>query len=89
MKNSHRTLILLFLLAIIFLCAGAAFAQDVRYNYMPGTDFSKYHTYKWVAIEGGAHPNQIVDAQIKQAVDSQLSSKGLTKTDSDKADLYV
>jgi hypothetical protein len=56
---------------------------------MPGTDFSKFHTYKWVTIEGGAHPNQIVDAQIKQAVDSQLAAKGLTKTDSDKADLYI
>ena len=64
-------------------------AQDVTYNFMPGTDFSKYHTYKWVAIEGGAHPNQIVDQEIKQAVDSQLASKGLTKIDGDKADLYV
>ena len=64
-------------------------AQDVRYNFMPGTDFSKYHTYKWVSIEGGAHPNQIVDAQIKQAVDTQLASKGLTKTTGDTADLYV
>ena len=63
--------------------------QDVRYNFMPGTDFSKYHTYKWVAIEGAAHPNQIVDQEIKQAVDSQLASKGLAKIDGDKADLYV
>jgi hypothetical protein len=76
-------------LAVALLACGVARAQDVRYNYMPGTDFSKYHTYKWVTIEGGAHPNQIVDAQIKQAVDSQLASKGLTKNDSDKADLYV
>jgi len=30
-----------------------------------------------------------VDTEIKQAVDSQLASKGLAKTDSDKADLYV
>ena len=66
-----------------------ACGQDVKSNFMPGTDFSKYHTYKWVVIEGGAHPNQIVDAQIKQSVDSQLAAKGLTKTDSDKADLYV
>lgn len=64
-------------------------AQDVTSNYMPGTDFSKYHTYKWVTIQGGAHPNQIVDAQIKQAIDAQLGSKGLTKTDADNADLYV
>jgi hypothetical protein len=77
-----------FVLVALFV-TGTAGAQDVRYNFMPGTDFSKYHTYKWVAIEGGAHPNQIMDAQIKQSVDSQLASKGMTKSDSDKADLYV
>lgn len=32
---------------------------------------------------------QIVHAQIKQAMDSQLASKGLIKADNDKADLYV
>jgi len=64
-------------------------AQEVTTNFMPGTDFSKFHTYKWIAIEGGTHPNQIVDSQIKTAVDSQLAAKGLTKTDKDKADLYV
>jgi hypothetical protein len=77
------------LLVATFLANVAAKGQDVKYNFMPGTDFSKYHTYKWVNIEGGAHPNQIMDQEIKQAVDSQLASKGLTKTDSDKADLYV
>jgi len=76
-------------LAIALLAGQVGAAQDVKYNFMPGTDFSKFHTYKWVTIEGGAHPNQIVDAQIKQAVDSQLAAKGLTKTDSDKADLYI
>jgi len=75
---------------LVALCVcGTASGQDVRSNYMPGTNFAKYHTYKWVTIEGGGHPNQIVDAQIKQAVDSQLASKGLTKTDSDNADMYV
>jgi Domain of unknown function (DUF4136) len=75
---------------VVLLCAaGRLSAQDVRYNAMPGTDFSKYHTYKWISIEGASHPNQIMDAEIKQAVDSQLAGKGLTKTDSDKADLYV
>jgi Domain of unknown function (DUF4136) len=88
--NARAAVLNVLIAAILILCAGpGALAQDVHYNFMPGTDFSKYHTYKWVTIEGGAHPNQIVDAQIKQAVDSQLSSKGLTKTDSDKADLYI
>jgi hypothetical protein len=77
------------LMAVCCLALTAAFAQDVTYNFMPGTDFSKYHTYKWVVIEGGVHPNQIVDAEIKQAIDTQLASKGLTKVATDKADLYV
>jgi hypothetical protein len=75
-------------LALLFLTTTALIAQDVRYNFMPRTDFSKYRTYKWVNI-GGAHPDQIMDAEIKQSVDSQLASKGMTKTDSDKADLYI
>jgi Domain of unknown function (DUF4136) len=77
------------MLVVLLFTASVVAAQDVTYNFMPGTDFSKFHTYKWVSIEGGAHPNQIMDAEIKQSVDSQLASKGLTKTDSDKADLYV
>jgi len=75
--------------ALLLLAAAQLAAQDVKSNSMPGIDFSKYHTYKWVNIEGASHPNQIVDAEIKQAVDAQLTTKGLTKTDGDKADLYV
>jgi Domain of unknown function (DUF4136) len=74
---------------VAFLACVVAQGQDVRHNFMPGVDFSKFHTYKWVNIEGGAHPNQIMDAEIKQSIDSQLASKGLTKTADDKADLYV
>ena len=91
MRNTNGSTfvrISLTLTAALLACLVAT-GQDVRHNYMPGTDFSKYHTYKWVNIEGGTHPNQIVDAEIKQSVDSQLTTKGLTKTDSDKADLYV
>lgn len=75
--------------ALLLLAVATLAAQDVTYNFMPGTDFSKYHTYKWVSIEGGAHPNQIMDQEIKQSIDSQLASKGLTKTDGENADLYV
>ena len=90
-RQKNRISLTKFALALVVLLMGCTvtMGQDVRYNFMPGTDFSKYHTYKWVSIEGGSHPNQIVDQEIKQAVDSQLAAKGLTKTDSDKADLYV
>ena len=90
MTSNVKNYAFLVTLATVFMLLGAAtWAQDTRSNYMPGTDFSKYKTYKWVNIEGGSHPNQIVDAQIKQSIDSQLASKGLTKTDNDNADLYV
>jgi hypothetical protein len=69
--------------------AVSALAQDVSYNAMPGTDFTKFKSYKWVGIEGAQHPDQIVDAEIKTAVDSQMASKGLKKVDADPADLYV
>ena len=49
--------------ALLLVTAGTLGAQDVRYNFMPGADFSKYRTYKWVNT-GDAHPDQIMDAQI-------------------------
>jgi Domain of unknown function (DUF4136) len=77
-------------LAMIFaLIAASAGAQDIGFNAMPGTDFGKYKTYKWVKIEGAQYPDQITDAQIKTAIDGQLATKGLTKTDDENADLYV
>ena len=86
MRQEIRNTVTKLGMAVILLLAACALmpAQEVSTNAMPGVDFSKYHTYKWVTIEGATYPNQIVDAQIKQAVDSRLATKGLTKTDGDK-----
>lgn len=73
---------------LLMLCFVSAGAQEIRYNYLRGTDFSKYRTYKWVRIPNVQYPNQILDGQIMQAIESQLSLKGLTKTE-DNPDLYV
>jgi Domain of unknown function (DUF4136) len=75
--------------AVALIACAVMLGQNVRSNYMPGTDFTKYHTYKWVTVQGANYPNQIVDAQIKQAIDSQLATKGFSKTDNENADLYV
>jgi len=75
--------------AVVLIACSVELGQDVKTNYMPGVDFSKYHIYKWVAVEGGGHPDQIIDAEIKQSIDSQLAAKGFTKTDSENADLFV
>jgi hypothetical protein len=88
-KGGRGPLRLVFLASMILFACGAALAQDVSYNYAQGTDFSKFKTYKWVNIQGSEAPNQLLDQQIKQAIDSQLAAKGLVKTDVDTADLYV
>jgi hypothetical protein len=74
---------------VVMLFGVYAAAQDVRYNYLPGTDFSKYQTYKWVQVPGVQYPNQLVDDQIKQSIDAQLVLKGLRRIEGDNADLYV
>ena len=43
-------------LMLAILMGSAAVAQDVTTNSMPGIDFTKYHTYKWVVIEGAEVP---------------------------------
>jgi hypothetical protein len=87
LQNKFARIVMCFLLAASV--GGAILAQDVTSNAMPGTDFAKYHSYKWVAIEGATVPNQIVDAQIKSSIESQLAAKGMTKTDGEQADLFI
>jgi hypothetical protein len=75
--------------AVLTLGAGWASAQDVSTNYVPGTDFSKYKTYKWVEIQGAEKPDQIVDAQLKQGIDKALAERGFTKATGETADLFI
>ena len=79
----------LFAAAVFALCAGSAFAQDVRYNFAKDADFSKYKTYKWVKIQNAEGVDEITAGDITSAIDAGLAAKGLTKTDSDSADLYL
>jgi hypothetical protein len=78
-----------FILALLVICATTAVAQDVRYNFDSSADFSKFKTYKWVDIKGSDHANQLVEKQIQGALDAELAKKGLTKTDSENADLLI
>ncbi|HKV79690.1 MAG TPA: DUF4136 domain-containing protein [Candidatus Sulfotelmatobacter sp.] len=75
--------------AFAFLGVSAAVAQDVRYDFDKDKDFSKYKTYKWVPIKGAEQPDGLTSKRITDAVDAELATKGLTKTEGDTADLYV
>jgi len=89
--NNRRMILLTALgLSLVLFCFCALVqAQDVKYNYEPGADFSKYKTYKWVDVPDAKYPDQLTSNQIKVALDSELLLKGLTRTEDDKADLYV
>ena len=76
-------------LALLAVGASGAWAQDVRYNFAKDAKFSDYRTYKWVDIKGSDKFDEIVQKQIKADLEAELASKGLTKTDSDDADLYI
>ena len=76
-------------LAILLLAATSAFAQDVRYNFDKSANFGAYKTYKWVVLKGAQPLQDLADRQVKAAIDAELGKKGLTKSESDTADLYI
>ena len=79
-----------FVLSIVtLLLAASSVAQDVRYNFDKNADFSKFKTYKWVPIKDADKVSDLVDKQIKDAVDAELATKGLTKVEGDDANLYI
>jgi hypothetical protein len=89
MKVNKTTINLGVMILILLTAATGAFAQKVKYNFAPGTDFGKYKTYKWVRIDGAQYPNQLIDDQVIRSIDSQLALKGLRKVDSGMPDLAV
>ena len=83
MKNLFALSFLLLLTA-----AGSVSAQDVRYNFDKSANFPAFKTYKWVAIKGATPLSDLPDRQVKAAA-MQLAKKGLSKSESDTADLYI
>jgi len=76
-------------LGLLLVVASSAYAQDVKYNFDKQANFAGFKTYKWVPIQGAQKINDIVDKQIKTAIDTELATKGLTRTEADTADLYI
>lgn len=74
---------------LFLLSAGTAGAQDIRYNFDKSADFSRFKSYKWVDLKGASRLNDLAERQVKAAVDAELAKKGLTRIDTDNADLYI
>jgi len=80
---------LVFLTTAFLLLSVSALAQDVRYDFDKEKDFSKYKTYKWVEIKGADQPDDLMSKRISAAIDAELATKGMAKTEADTADLYI
>jgi len=74
--------------AAAVILAGLATAQDVRYNFDSGADFSKYHSYRWQKHSNSADLDDLTMNQLSAALDAELARKGLTRTEGD-ADLVL
>ncbi len=68
--------------AILFLGVSAAFAQDVHFDYDRSAHFNDYKTYQWIDYRAVAPGDQLLDQDIKRAVDEQLAGKGLRRVES-------
>ena len=69
------------LTSILFLGV-SAFAQDVQFDYNRSARFNDYKTYQWIDYRPVAPGDQLLDQDIKRAVDAQLAGKGLRRVES-------
>ena len=65
----------------VLMCLGvAAFAQDVQFDYDRSANFNAYKTYQWVDYKAVQVGDELLDQDIKRAVDAQLAGKGLRRS---------
>jgi Domain of unknown function (DUF4136) len=81
----------IFLVLCVLLAAGAGrvAAQEVGMDFDKNADFSKYKTYKWVSIPSSQKLDEMTADQLTGTLEVELANKGLKKSTSDDADLYI
>jgi hypothetical protein len=71
-----------------FLAASGVAAQEVKLDYDPAADFTKYKTFGWsLAQEPAKNPANHV--RITRAVEANLATRGVTKATDGAPDLYL
>ena len=65
--------------AVLAFLVAAAFSQEVQFDYDRSTNFGAYKTYQWVDYKPVAPGDQLLDQDIKRAIDAQLAVKGLRR----------
>lgn len=68
--------------AVLAILGVGLFAQEVQFDYDRSANFGSYKTYQWVDYKEVPVGDQLLDQDIKRAVDAQLASKGLRRVES-------
>ena len=89
MKVQNQLITLTFVSAVLLSASANGLGQIVRYNFLEGTDFSKYKTYRWVKLEQLEYPTEDVDQKIRHSIDAILSTRGLTRVEEGDTDLLA
>src|ERR671925_172602 len=63
----------------LLLLGTIALAQSVTYDFDGSADFSKFKTYSWA--RGNPVPDELNHRRIVQAIEAQLTLKGLAKVE--------
>jgi hypothetical protein len=72
---------ILITILLILSVASVAMAQKIKVASDPNADLTRYRTYGWA--KGMVSPNPIIHQIIVEAVDRAMTSKGLTKVETD------
>src|SRR5262249_19266306 len=78
-----------FVVGLLVITVTASVAQDSSFRIDPSTDFSKFKTYASDQSKNTERVTNQVDAQVGDALESELAKKDLRKADSDAANLWI
>ncbi len=70
------------ILVAAMLSSSVVFAEDTHFDYDRAADFSAYKTYQWLDRGPVVPGDQLLDQDIRRAVDEQLAAKGLQHVES-------
>jgi hypothetical protein len=76
MPRLDRWIALLFMVGVSAGCSGLTIKHDYDTNY----DFAKLKTYDWMPTPPGSDKDNLVAKRIEEAVNSQLQSKGYSRS---------
>ena len=62
------------------LCGAAAGAAEIKVTYDRQADFTRYKTWRW--RKGTPAPDPVADKQLRDAIESRLAARGLSRVES-------